>query len=487
MKKNMIFTVLALILLLVMCACGQNTSSNKWQKQYDLGVQYLSDENYDDAISAFSAAIEIDPEKVDAYIGRADAYMKKGSNENLLLAQKDCDTAIELEPKRWEAYQKKNVVLTMMGDYVEGLAALYQYKEVNPSADAEEAIQNYLERISFNIETEAVDKQPKAHFIDKTIYDLEDTCEKLLYIVLTDTQTGEKQVAASLLIKYFDNFGFEADSIELVKNQEDSWLFYIWLGFGKTATFMYNMHSNQILTLESDLTKWNFVESYLIGESMTMVVGDEEDLFVYDWSGKLLYEMKDIIGTCIIEDRDIYYAKATIEERKIIYNICKIKIGDYTSSTVCTVELKNGSGLWLNEGKIEWYDIDAKSQTPNSMDIHDPHDIHITLEEVNDNKQTSNKTEIRSSGPESAFYNTHWLHRGPAGTTFDLVFYSDGTWFSQALADEGLKDSGNWLYDNGDLIISGDRYEAVMGDNGEVDEYVYTGFEGGNIYLWSNE
>ena len=77
MKKNMIFTVLALILLLVMCACGQNTSSNKWQKQYDLGVQYLSDENYDDAISAFSAAIEIDPEKVDAYIGRADAYMKK--------------------------------------------------------------------------------------------------------------------------------------------------------------------------------------------------------------------------------------------------------------------------------------------------------------------------------------------------------------------------------------------------------------------------
>ena len=163
-----------------------------------------------------------------------------------------------------------------------------------------------------------------------------------------------------------------------------------------------------------------------------------------------------------------------------------MKIGDYTSSTVCTVELKNGSSLWLNEGKIEWYDVGDKSQTTNSMDIHDPHDIFITSEETDDNKQTLNKTEIRSSGPESAFYNTHWLHRGPTGITFDLVFYSDGTWFSQDFTGE-LTDRGTWSYDNGDLIVSGDRYEAVMGDNGEVDEYVYKGFEGGYIYLWKNE
>ena len=43
---------------------------NTWQEQYDLGVRYLAEGNYEEAIIAFTAAIEIDPNRVEAYMGR---------------------------------------------------------------------------------------------------------------------------------------------------------------------------------------------------------------------------------------------------------------------------------------------------------------------------------------------------------------------------------------------------------------------------------
>ena len=47
----------------------------------DLGNKYLLSEDYDNAISAFSKAIEIDAMNADAYIGRGDAYKAKGDYE----------------------------------------------------------------------------------------------------------------------------------------------------------------------------------------------------------------------------------------------------------------------------------------------------------------------------------------------------------------------------------------------------------------------
>lgn len=120
--RNRIIVFWVLILNLSLCACGQRTPT--WQDQYDLGTRYLSDGNYENAIIAFTAAIEIDPQNVNAYIGRADTYVKRGSAEDLLLAKEDYDRAIGLESELLEAYQKQSIVLTMMGDYVEGLATL---------------------------------------------------------------------------------------------------------------------------------------------------------------------------------------------------------------------------------------------------------------------------------------------------------------------------------------------------------------------------
>ena len=68
---------LFLTLALGLCACGQGTQTT-WQEQYDLGVRYLSEGNYEEAVIAFTAAIEIDPKRPEAYLRLADVYIEQG-------------------------------------------------------------------------------------------------------------------------------------------------------------------------------------------------------------------------------------------------------------------------------------------------------------------------------------------------------------------------------------------------------------------------
>lgn len=78
--RRMCSFLLALILMLGLISCAQNMGT-QWQEQYDLGVRYLSEGNYKEAIIAFTAAIEIDPMKADAYLSLAEVYMVDDSAE----------------------------------------------------------------------------------------------------------------------------------------------------------------------------------------------------------------------------------------------------------------------------------------------------------------------------------------------------------------------------------------------------------------------
>ena len=68
-----------LLALLTLTACG--TRAPTWQEQYDLGVRYLRDGNYEEAILAFSAAIEIDPKRTETYVSLAEAYVAADDDE----------------------------------------------------------------------------------------------------------------------------------------------------------------------------------------------------------------------------------------------------------------------------------------------------------------------------------------------------------------------------------------------------------------------
>ena len=110
--KQIISIILGLGFLLALCACGQGINGQasskdqlSWQEQYDLGVRYLENGDYEEAIIAFTAAIEIDPKRAVAYVGRGDVYMLSGdSRGNLRAARTDYEKAIELDETLAGAY-----------------------------------------------------------------------------------------------------------------------------------------------------------------------------------------------------------------------------------------------------------------------------------------------------------------------------------------------------------------------------------------------
>ena len=89
------FALAIIIGMFSLSACGQ--SGPTWQEQYDLGVRYLSEGNYEEAIIAFTAAIEIDPKRPQAFIGRGDAYTGTGTEESLTAAISDYKEALTLD------------------------------------------------------------------------------------------------------------------------------------------------------------------------------------------------------------------------------------------------------------------------------------------------------------------------------------------------------------------------------------------------------
>lgn len=88
--KKLISLFTAAVLVAGLCAC--KSTAARWQEQYDLGIRYMEDGNYEEAILSFNAAIEIDPMQADAYLNLANAYI--GMN--------DFDAAKEILEKGFE-------------------------------------------------------------------------------------------------------------------------------------------------------------------------------------------------------------------------------------------------------------------------------------------------------------------------------------------------------------------------------------------------
>ena len=77
--KRIIALLLTILLLLSLAACG---GKDTWQEQYDLGMRYLNEGNYQEAVIAFEAAIKIDPKRPEAYLGAAEAYVGLGDTDS---------------------------------------------------------------------------------------------------------------------------------------------------------------------------------------------------------------------------------------------------------------------------------------------------------------------------------------------------------------------------------------------------------------------
>lgn len=158
MKKYLAITMLWMVILPT--ACSQSAET-RWQEQYELGIRYLSEGNYEEAIIAFTAAIEIDPRRAEAYVGRGDAYIGSGKAEDKLVAAlADYEKAVELDETNVDAWL--------------GLADIY-VRQGNSDMAMEMLLQ-------------ALDKTGKNQFIEdmiaqiesKTIEDIDEQLQKML-------------------------------------------------------------------------------------------------------------------------------------------------------------------------------------------------------------------------------------------------------------------------------------------------------------------
>ena len=119
------------ILLLAACSGTPSTEGTEqemtWQDYYDLGIRYLSEGNYEEAVIAFSAAIEINSRQAQAYAGRGAAYADLAENidrageaeDSILNYRKAIDDylkAIALDGTVEEWYRNTSEIYMLLGD-----------------------------------------------------------------------------------------------------------------------------------------------------------------------------------------------------------------------------------------------------------------------------------------------------------------------------------------------------------------------------------
>ncbi|MCD8196581.1 MAG: tetratricopeptide repeat protein [Lachnospiraceae bacterium] len=182
MKKKIFGVFLFAILLLALTACGKN-AANQWQEQYDLGQKYLLEEDYEAAIVAFTAAIEIDPNEPAAYVGRGDAYMMSAATdmqtmeESYEKAAADYETALSLyaeEDDTSEVIEKLSESYLALAEYYEtqgddDMARTYYEKAYELTGDEEiaEKIETIGQAEAEKVEEEEEPEEQKVPPLDE--------------------------------------------------------------------------------------------------------------------------------------------------------------------------------------------------------------------------------------------------------------------------------------------------------------------------------
>ena len=88
-KRGLVIGIAAVLVVLLGVLAGvflYGGAGRNLAKQLDLGNRYLEEMDYEQAVIAFTKALEIDPMSVDAHLGLVEAYIRQGDFETALEA-----------------------------------------------------------------------------------------------------------------------------------------------------------------------------------------------------------------------------------------------------------------------------------------------------------------------------------------------------------------------------------------------------------------
>ncbi|MFC1859650.1 tetratricopeptide repeat protein [Thermodesulfobacteriota bacterium] len=97
---------------------------------YEKGLNLLKSQQYDEAIRAFSKAIEIIPHDYEAYNNRGTAWFFKGDHERAIA---DFTKALEMNPKFAGAFCNRGATWFHTGDYGQAIADLTKTLDIDPN------------------------------------------------------------------------------------------------------------------------------------------------------------------------------------------------------------------------------------------------------------------------------------------------------------------------------------------------------------------
>ena len=186
--KRIISVVLAAAMLLGAAGCAY--AKDDWQEQYDLGMRYLSEGNYEEAVLAFSAAIDIDSNRPEAYMGRAEAYEAIGDHEKALKDYKRAQR-VARQNEDEDLVDELDILIEELEEIIVGPDGDADTPVTDPE-DAIPALNALLSGVDYNTQGSSVKEWPDDVII-RTIY------TKLQY---DDFQGGESSWLKQMGLEY---------------------------------------------------------------------------------------------------------------------------------------------------------------------------------------------------------------------------------------------------------------------------------------------
>lgn len=138
----------ALVLTVIITACG----AAKLEDKLDLGKKYLEELNYDEAIAAYDAAIEIDSTNIDAYVGKAKAY--EGKSTTIDEVEESLDTLFLAYTTLYDMEQATDIEYTGVDESMDSVSKLMSEVE----SEFTDEICAYMEELQAAEDFETVQK-----------------------------------------------------------------------------------------------------------------------------------------------------------------------------------------------------------------------------------------------------------------------------------------------------------------------------------------